>query len=159
MNANGLKLLEGKYTVTMDLWPLQGTGFTRIQPFWDHLREGRLTSTRCRTCGSEGFPPRVVCPECMGDDLEWFDLPTEGTVQQFTEEHIGVPLGFETPLVHALVNLGPWTLFVRVQTRPDRRIAVGSRVRLKPFEVEPLRAEIGRDSVEIPRVHYCFEEV
>ena len=51
------------------------------------------------------FPPRVVCPNCLSENLDWIDLPTRGTVKVVTEEEVGVPLGFETPLIHALIDL------------------------------------------------------
>lgn len=153
----GISVLEGKYASTMDLWPLQGKEFTRIWPFWENLRAGRFTSTRCVDCGAEFFPPRVVCPGCMSDHLEWFDLPTEGTVIDVTEEFVGVPLGFTSPLIHALVHVGTWTFFVRVEAEPGT-LKPGDKVKLKVFEVDAMPAEIGRNVVEIPRVHYCFEQ-
>ncbi|MBE0616742.1 MAG: hypothetical protein IH608_02285 [Proteobacteria bacterium] len=152
----GISVLEGKYASTMDLWPLQGKEFTRNWLFWEHLRQGRFTTTRCTECGAEAFPPRVVCPECMGDHLEWVDLPAEGTVIDVTEEFVGVPLGFTAPLIHALVEVGKWTMFVRVEAEPGA-LKQGSKVKLKVFEVDSIPAEIGRELVEIPRVHYCFE--
>jgi len=42
-------------------------------------------------------------------------LPTKGKVITFTEEVVGVPLGFESPLIHALIDLeGKLTMFVRI---------------------------------------------
>lgn len=152
----GISVLEGKYASSMDLWPLQGKEFTRIWPFWEHLRQGRFTTTRCTDCEVESFPPRVVCPQCMSDHLEWVDLPTEATVVELTEEFVGVPLGFSAPLIHALVSLGKWTMFVRVEAEAGA-LRPGSKVKLKVFEVDAMPAEIGRDVVEVPRVHYCFQ--
>ena len=110
----GVSVLKGKYAVTMDMYPLQSKDFNRIHKFYDFLREGRLTTTKCQDCGARSFPPRVICPECLKEDLDWVDLPTEGTVKIVTEEVVGVPLGFETPLIHALIDLeGELTYFAR----------------------------------------------
>ncbi|MEW6261738.1 MAG: zinc ribbon domain-containing protein [Thermodesulfobacteriota bacterium] len=106
MSNPGLSLLEGKYMVTMDLYPQQSPVFTQMHPFYEHLREGRLTTTRSRQCGAEPFPPRILCPACRSTDMEWVDWPTSGKVLELTEEVVGIPHGFGTPpLVHVLVDL------------------------------------------------------
>ena len=69
----GLKILEGKYIATMDLYPQESREFNRIYPFYEHLRQGRFTTTRCKGCGHEAFPPRVICPNCLSEDLEWIE--------------------------------------------------------------------------------------
>ena len=63
---------------------------------------------------SEADKP-AKCPQCNSEDLEWVDLPTRGKVLRFTEEIAGVPLGFESPLIHALIDLGgKLRLFTRI---------------------------------------------
>jgi len=94
----GVPILEDKYPYTMDMWPLECKEFNRLYKFYEHLKEGRFTTTRCRTCGHVAYPPRVICPECYSEDLEWIDLPKRGKVIVFTEQIRGVPLGFESPL-------------------------------------------------------------
>jgi uncharacterized OB-fold protein len=154
----GIPILTGKYSVTMDLWPQQDELFNRIHPFYRHLREGRFTTTRCNGCGHVAFPPRVVCPECLGDDLAWVDLPTEGTVEIFTEEVVGVPLGFEpAPLLHALIALGDYRMFVRLINVEPGSLREGDTVRLAVFDVPAEPADVGREQVEFPRVFYAFE--
>ena len=113
MTTPGIPILEGKYMMTMDLFPQQSKEFNQIHTFYEFLREGRFTTTKCTQCGAEPFPPRVVCPECYSEELEWIDWPTIGTVIELTEEVAGVPLGFgPPPLIHALVDLeGKKTLF------------------------------------------------
>lgn len=109
------------YWSSIDLFPLETEEHNRIYPFYDHLKQGRLTTTRCKACSAQAWPPRVVCPVCVSDDLEWIDLPTEGILDTFTVEEIGVPLGFENPLVHGLVKIDEnLTLFSRiVDVRPE----------------------------------------
>ena len=41
------------------------------RPFWDGAREGRLLIQRCRACGKHVFYPRVACPHCFADALDW----------------------------------------------------------------------------------------
>ncbi|HYF61104.1 MAG TPA: Zn-ribbon domain-containing OB-fold protein [Burkholderiaceae bacterium] len=80
------------------------SAFTR--PFWDALAEGRLTTTRCRTCGRLGFPPRNLCRDCWGRDLEWATLSPRGTLYSFTRVHV-VPGAFraDAPYAIGLVDL------------------------------------------------------
>lgn len=159
MTIPGLSVLAGKYMVTMDLYPQQSKEFNQIHQFYEFLRQGRFTTTRCKDCGAEQFPPRVLCPECSSTNLEWVDWPTEGTVIEFTEEVVGIPLGFgKPPLVHALVDLmGKKTLFVRIVNCKEGQLKVGGRVKLAVFDVDPVPQEVGRETVEMPRVFYAFE--
>jgi hypothetical protein len=34
----------------LDFYPLEQEEHTRISPFFDALREGKLTTTRCKSC-------------------------------------------------------------------------------------------------------------
>ncbi len=155
-----LELLKGKYIASMDLYPLEVKEFNRCYQFYENLKEGRFTTTKCKECGYEAFPPRVICPECLSEDLEWIDWPTEGTVLVFTEEEVGVPLGFETPLIHALVDLGgKRKLFVRIVNCKAGELKEGDKVRLKVFPIQPIPVQLGRETVEKERYYYAFEPV
>lgn len=161
MSTPGISVLEGKYMVTMDLFPQQSREFNQMFPFYDYLKEGRFTTTRCKDCGAEPFPPRLLCPECYSTDMEWIDWPTTATVIGVTEEMVGVPLGFgKPPLVHALVDLhGKRTFFVRIINCKQGELKAGDQVKLVVFDVDPVPQEVGRETVEIPRVFYAFEPV
>lgn len=154
-------ILEGKYAVTMDMYPLQSPEFNRIHPFYDNLRSGRLTTTKCEECGKVAFPPRVICPECLSENLGWHDLPTTGTVLVATEEEVGVPVGFETPLIHALIDLGgQLTMFARVKGCKIGELKEGDLVKLTVFPVDPVPMD-GRKGAVImqERVFFAFEKV
>ena len=75
------------------------------QPYWDGVREGRLTIQRCLECRRHVFYPRSVCPHCMGD-LEWVPASGRGTVHSFSIVH-RAPEEFkdEVPYVVALIDL------------------------------------------------------
>lgn len=154
------KVLEGKYAVTMDMYPLEGKEFNRIHPFYEFLKEGRFTTTRCRDCGKKAFPPRVICPECLSENLEWVDLPTRGKVLVVTEEEVGVPLGFETPLIHALIDLGgELTIFARVANVKQGELQEGDEVRLTVFPVDPVPVDGKKGAVILQeRVFFAFEK-
>jgi uncharacterized OB-fold protein len=157
----GIPILEGKYPSTMDLYPLEAKEFNRIHPFYENLKkEKRLTTTKCRKCGHVPFPPRVICPECNSDDLEWVDLPTRGKVLYFTEEVAGVPLGFETPLIHALIALGEGrNLVSRVINCKEGQLREGDEVQLAVFDIPPMTIEVKGEMKEAERVFFAFEPV
>jgi uncharacterized OB-fold protein len=156
----GIPILEGKYAASLDLYPQQSKEFNRVWPFYEHLKEGRFTTTKCRACGQKAFPPRVICPYCLSEDLEWVDLPTRGKVLVFTEEVHGVPLGFESPLIHALVDLeGELKLFVRIINCRAGELKEGDEVKLAVFPVPPVPQETKDGIVMKERVFYAFEPV
>jgi len=161
MSTPGISVLDGKYMVTMDMFPQQSREFNQIYPFFEHLKDGRFTTTKCRDCGAEPFPPRVLCPECLSTNMDWVDWPTVGTVIEVTEEVVGVPLGFgKPPLVHALVDLGgKRTFFVRIINCKEGELKSGDKVKLAVFDVDPVPQEMGREVVMVPRVFYAFEPV
>lgn len=161
MTTPGISILDGKYMVTMDLFPQQSKEFNQMHPFYERLREGRFSTTKCKDCGAEPFPPRLMCPECYSLNVEWIDWPTRGTVIDVTEELVGVPLGFgRAPLVHALVDLqGKRTFFVRIINCAAGQLQSGDEVKLAVFDVDPVPQEMGRETVMMPRVFYAFEPV
>jgi len=156
----GLRILEGKYIATMDLYPQETKEFNRLYQFYEFLKQGRFTTTKCKDCGHEAFPPRVVCPQCLSENLEWVDLPTKGKVITFTEEVVGVPLGFDSPLIHALIDLhGKLTMFVRIVNCKAGELKEGDEVKLYVFPVDPVPIQTGKEVAMKERVYYAFEPV
>jgi uncharacterized protein len=48
------------------------------------LAEGRLRLQRCEGCKRHIFYPRVLCPHCGSDSLNWVDASGRGTVYATT---------------------------------------------------------------------------
>ena len=163
MAVLGIPILEDKYPVTMDMWPLEAKEFNRIYKFYENLKEGRFTTTRCKACGHVAYPPRVICPECYSEDLEWIDLPTRGKVLTFTEEVRGVPLGFEPPLIHAWIDLGEGSpvrkILSRVINCPAGKLKEGDEVKLVVFPVPSHPIELKKETKMAERVFFAFEPV
>jgi uncharacterized OB-fold protein len=103
--------------VAMDFCSPQAEVFTRVSRFFDELRNGKLMTTKCKGCGALNWPPRVMCPECNSDELEWVELPQTGRLWAFTEMRLGAPMGFEkeTPFSIGIVTLDEVDL--RILTR------------------------------------------
>jgi uncharacterized OB-fold protein len=123
------------YFRAIDPFPLQSAEHTKLHEFYAHLAAGRLTTSRCRGCGRLDWPPRGFCPECASDAFEWVELPREGTVHGLTIQETGVPAGFTSPLVFAIVKVSGLRIFAPVLTRDPAALETGARVRFAPVRV------------------------
>ncbi|KUO78775.1 MAG: hypothetical protein APF81_26335 [Desulfosporosinus sp. BRH_c37] len=153
--------MEVKYAATMDIYSFQGKEWNCNHPFYEHLREGRLTTTACNDCGMKSYPPRVICPECLSENLEWVDLPTQGKVLVVSEKVEGVPLGFESPLILALIDLGEeFKLVVRITGVKMGELKKGDEVKLHVYPVNPMPVESKNGAIFMQeRVFYAFTKV
>jgi uncharacterized OB-fold protein len=120
----------------VDPLPLESAEHNKLHAFYAHLAEGRLTTTRCRGCGRDDWPPRAFCPACTSDAFEWAELPREGRIHGFTVQETGVPAGFPRPLVFAIVEVSGLRVFAPLTSVGDPgRLARGARVHLTPLRV------------------------
>jgi uncharacterized OB-fold protein len=125
----------------LDFLPQEDPDQTRIHRFYENLREGRLTTTQCNACGEVLWQPRVVCPHCNADQMDWIDLPMQGTVYAHTAMILGAPLGFEadTPFVIAIIQLDmgddePLNMFTRVDDTTYEDLSIGDTVWFKTVD-------------------------
>jgi hypothetical protein len=79
--------------------------------FQKHLSEHKLMGTQCKSCGAKYLPPRPLCVNCYSDDMEWVEMPGEGTLAAFTTIHIAptamlaAGYGCDNPYCSGIVNL------------------------------------------------------
>jgi uncharacterized OB-fold protein len=122
----------------LDFFPLETADQTRLSGFFDALRKGKLQTTRCPNDRELFWPPRVACPKCHTESLEWVDLPLRGRIYAFSAVLGGAPLGMEAdvPFVVGLIDLegAPLRLFGRIVGRPWDACKIGDSVRVEPFE-------------------------
>jgi uncharacterized protein len=158
----GYPHLEGKYSQVLDMWPLEAPELNRIYPFYDNLKQGRWTTTRCRKCGYVAYPPGVLCPQCWSEDLEWIDLPQTATVVALNEM-ASPAVGFDPPLINAWLGFDPAHplkhLFVRILNARSGQVKVGDEVRLVIFEVPAHPLDVKKETKVCERVYYAFEPV
>jgi hypothetical protein len=123
----------------LDFFPLEGPDQTRLSRFFDRLREGRLSTTRCARDDLLHWPPRVACPKCHTEELEWVDLPQHGHVYAFSAVLVGAPLGMEddVPFAVGLVDLdgAPLRLFGRIEGKPWNALRIGEPVRVESYDI------------------------
>ncbi len=130
----------GRRPFLLDLFPLESVRDTRLSRFFDRLRDGRLSTTRCARDDLLHWPPRTACPKCHSEELEWVDLPERGRIYAFSAVLAGAPLGMEgeVPFAVGLVDLDgvPLRLFGRLEGAPWAALHVGQAVRVESFDVD-----------------------
>jgi uncharacterized protein len=67
-----------------------------VRPFNDvsyelFLKENKLMGSRCRNCGRLFVPPRSICIDCYGSEMEWVEMKGKGRLAAFTCIAIGPP--------------------------------------------------------------------
>lgn len=103
------------------------TGTTRVNDFIDHLEEGRISGTQCRSCNRTFFPPRADCCACRSCDMQWFPVEGAGKLVSYSTLAFG-PKGFENDLPYtiALLDYGAFKVFGRIAPGiPESELSFG----------------------------------
>lgn len=101
-------------------------------PYWNGLKEGRLTLPHCKSCGHWIFFPRRHCDKCWSQDLEWKEVKGTGTLYTYTLTRVPTLPDFadEMPQKMAVVELDEG---VRINTTligvDESEVKVGMRVK------------------------------
>jgi uncharacterized OB-fold protein len=99
-----------------------------IRGYQRYLESGKLAFLRCSECGTAIFYPRVLCPPCGSDALEWQTSSGRGTVYATTT----VYRKSAAPYNVALVDLEEgFRMMTRVEGVPAEEVEIGARVLLK----------------------------
>ncbi len=80
---------------------------TWAQPFWDAARQNRLEIQKCCSCNKHIFYPRMACPHCSSDNIEWVQCSGRGKIYSFTVVESNAPSAFagDIPYVVAVIKL------------------------------------------------------
>lgn len=119
-------------------YPPRVTEFTK--PFWEGLDDGVLRTTRCDECGYMTFPPKPICPDCWGKNVQWVDLAGRGVLYTYTEVS-AAPAMFadETPYVLCLVDLDEGVRCVSRVLAPWEELRPGLRVKVAVRDTDPVK--------------------
>ena len=76
-------------------------------PFWQGCQDQKLLLQYCTVCGTHQFYPRVICANCMSEQLEWREASGRGTVETYTVVTRAVSEAYaaDAPYVIALITL------------------------------------------------------
>jgi len=105
-----------------------------VEAFRDFLVEGRIMGSRCKGCGAISLPPRPICTQCGGQDLEWVELEGKGTVRAYTVIHVPLTrMRDRCPYACGVVEFdeGPRISGLILGVSEDEEMAVGSRVEVE----------------------------
>lgn len=77
------------------------------RPFWKAAKEKRLIIQKCKDCEKHIFYPRIACPSCFSDQVDWVEASGKGKVYSFTVVMNNAPSSFiiDMPYVIAIVKL------------------------------------------------------
>jgi len=127
-----------KLPFMLDFYPPQDAKATGISQFFNNLKEGRLTTTKCKKCGKLLWAPRIMCSDCLSNELEWVDLGNEGELYAFTEMRVGAPLGFveDVPFCIGIVKVGGLLISARIDNAKYDDLKIGDKLRLQIVSLE-----------------------
>ena len=126
--------------------------------FYQFLGERKLMGSQCQLCGTLHVPPRAICPDCYGADMEWVEMSGEGELVAFTTIHIAPTAMLEA----GYDRKNPYcTGIVQLAEGPAVSAQILGVDPTKPQEIEigtPLRvAFIQRGEGEQARTYLAFE--
>lgn len=103
------------------------------RPFWEGCKEGKLMIQRCDDCGKHIFYPRIICPHCFSDRVQWVESKGTGTVYSYTIARRPGGPGFvdDVPYVIALIDLDEGVRMMSTITDVDvDSVRIGQRVKV-----------------------------
>ena len=77
------------------------------------LKENKLLGLKCQDCGFITVPPKMVCRQCTGLNLEIMELKVSGKIQTYTTVNVASEgREDECPYTIVMVELdeGPWIM-------------------------------------------------
>ena len=63
-----------------------------------------LVGLQCGDCGTKAFPPAMVCPECMSENVDDVTLSGHGSLYTWSVVHVA-PSGWKVPYIAGYVDL------------------------------------------------------
>ena len=69
---------------------MEGRPFTDLS-YEQFLNEEKLMGCRCKKCQALYLPPRPLCIECYGNEIEWVEIQGKGRLAAFTCISVGPP--------------------------------------------------------------------
>ena len=70
------------------------TSETKATAFVDYLGQGKIMGTKCKSCGTNYFPPKMDCPKCLKSETEWVEVKNPCKLISYSTVSYG-PAGFE----------------------------------------------------------------
>jgi scaffold protein (connect acetoacetyl-CoA thiolase and HMG-CoA synthase) len=129
----------------VEVMPFNDISYERL------LSQDKLMGSKCKKCGVLSLPPRSICINCYGSEMEWVEMKGKGKLAAFTCIAIGPPFmikeGYDRkhPYVSGVVELEEGVKVVAriegVDASKPETIRIGI-----PLEVEFLHRGEGENS-------------
>lgn len=71
-------------------------------PYWDSLREHKISIQKCADCGEWNFYPRLHCPACLSTKLDWHNISGNGTLYSYSLSRVATAPEFSGDLPQKL---------------------------------------------------------
>ena len=101
--------------------------------YYEAAKEDKLLVGKCDDCGEYHFYPRMICPHCFSDRIEWVSAKGTGVIYSHSTMRRGAPAPYT--LAYVTLDEGVTMMTNIVDCDPDT-LGIGERVRLvfKPAE-------------------------
>jgi uncharacterized OB-fold protein len=103
--------------------------------YWRSLEDGKFKLSRCAQCRRGMWPAHFRCGHCGGWDVEWMELPAEGTIYSWTRTHypfdrVSERVG-DVPFVTVLAEIdhSEGARVLGLLTGGEEGLRIGARVR------------------------------
>jgi uncharacterized protein len=111
---------------------------SKVTAFVDNLFQGKVMGTKCKKCGTQYFPPRADCANCLSSDMDWFEVTGNGKLITFTTVTYG-PLGFEADAPY-VVGIVEFKDGIKVLSRISKKIdpntiSIGMQLKVTPVKL------------------------
>ena len=107
------------------------------KPFWAGARDGKLILPHCTECNKVHWYPRLICPFCHSDKLDWIEASGEGTIYTYAVQHRLAAGNWvkELPFVTAFIDLKEGdrmqTVLRGVDPLKPEEIKIGMKVKVE----------------------------
>lgn len=61
------------------------------EAYWEAASNGELLIKHCASCGEHHYYPRVFCPHCHSEQVEWVKAAGTGRIYTYTVMRVGKP--------------------------------------------------------------------
>ena len=95
--------------------------------YFEAAKEGVLLIGKCNECGDTHFYPRMLCPHCNSDRIEWIPAKGTGVVYTYSTMQSGVPVPYTIAYVTLDEGVSMMTNIVDCDTDA---LNIGDKVKL-----------------------------
>jgi uncharacterized OB-fold protein len=76
-------------------------------PFWSGCKNKKLLIQQCKDCKKHVFYPKLFCPFCLCQELDWIEASGRGKIYSYTIVHSYQPTEFsqDVPYAVAIIEL------------------------------------------------------